>query len=174
MGGHKRRVEALAEFSIAVSTSSSRPIAIGVGCAKRRSRASRPHRFPKQALCKVAFSEVRPRQPVALPGRIRALSADCAPLWRWWCSRALVRCSALRFSQWPSAIYLVSAPRPTLGPRRCSALARAVCPSAPQGGLPQPARKRLRNELMPSNNKMSRFRFSASPVLAQKNTLLFK
>ena len=44
--------------------------------------AARPHGFPKQALCKVAYARQRARQPSALPGRWCALrAAACAP-WR--------------------------------------------------------------------------------------------
>ena len=76
--------------------------------------AARPHGFPKQALCKVAYAGVG-RTAVGAPrSRVHALrAAVCTPLW---CAStvALVRRSALRFDQWPAASHVVSAP-PTLG-----------------------------------------------------------
>ena len=72
--------------------------------------ASRPHGFPKQVLCKVAFAGERARQPSALPVRIRALrAASHAPLWLSG-TVALVRRCALCFCQWPAASHVVSAP----------------------------------------------------------------
>ncbi len=77
-------------------------------------------------------------QPSALPGRIRALRATvwlpcggCGTV-------ASVRRFAQRSGQWPAASHLVCAP-PTLGPRRCAALALRWSARPPPRGSLSPA-----------------------------------
>ena len=101
--------------------------------------AARPDGFPKQALCKVAFAGYG-RTAVGAPP-----VAGTRPTRRR--LRALVVClhrgisQALRASFWSVACGQSCCVCPAhLGPRRCAALACAVCPSAPKG-LPQPTRK---------------------------------
>ena len=77
--------------------------------------AARPRGFMKQALCKVASAPASGvHRPGFWPGASRSIPA-----------------SGLR----PGT---AASPRPPPGPRRCAALARAACPSAPQGGSLSP------------------------------------
>ena len=64
------------------------------------------------------------------------------------CPGISVRRCAQCFGQWPAAMYVVSAPAHPR-PRRCAALACAVCPSAPQGGSLSAARGRGQGRASP-------------------------
>ena len=93
--------------------------------------AWRPGGFTKITLCKVP-SLGTVAQLSAFPGRFRALHATswlpcgcCGTV-------ALVRRFAQCSGQWPAASHVVCAP-PTLGPRRCAALAPRGLPVRPQG-----------------------------------------
>ena len=78
-------------------------------------------------------------QPSALPGRWHALrAAVCAPLWLSW---RFGISQALRAWFWLAASpCILCVPPPTLGACLLRSIARADCPSAPQGGSLSPRR----------------------------------
>lgn len=97
--------------------------------------ASRPHGFPKQALCKVAFAGVG-RTAVGASRSLRALrTVVCTPLW---CAStvALIRRCALRFGQWPRPVMWCLPRPPWASPLRGIGL-RGL-PVRPQGAPSEP------------------------------------
>ena len=97
--------------------------------------AARPHGFPKQALCKIAFagpglSAACTPQPLRVFRAVACRPCGVLALWLWSGAPRCVSVSGLR-------PFILCLPPPTLGARLLRSIARAVCPSAPPRGLPQ-------------------------------------
>jgi len=95
-----------------------------------------PCGFTKPALCKLASAGAG-ASAACTPQPLRVLRAGAlSPLW---CAGTwvLVSCFASLSGLWPAAMYLVLAPAHPSGLALLRSFARAVCPSAPQRGLPQ-------------------------------------
>lgn len=105
--------------------------------------ASRPHGFPKQALCKVAYARQRARQPSALPGRFAPTRCLLCALVLGLALGYLVRRFAQCSGQWPTANHLVCAPaHPCASPLRGISTARLAHPP-PAGAPSSPRRQRV-------------------------------
>ena len=134
------------------------------------STAGAPYGFTQQALCKIAYADPG-LSAVGVPRSLRVLHAVACHPSVVLAPGQLVRRYALCFGQWPAARYPVFAPAHPWGLLASQHRPRGL-PVRPPRGLPQnrAGRRRASDFVL---SMVSRFGSVASPVLAQKNPLLF-